>query len=207
MERFKPTSGVFLGYAGLAMALFAVGYCLFSVHTVVGLRVGLGAAFGAVLIWVSQLRPRVTAYADALLLKGSLQDIRIPYLAIEEVSVTQMLNVFAEGRRYVCVGIGKGIAAETRERAKRQRERDKLQARGTRSGRARELSEKADAAAPDQTAMSYHTFVVTRIEELVDRAKRDQRGAEVPPVTRSVALPEVVGLAVTAVAFLVSLLV
>ena len=37
----------------------------------------------------------------------------------------------------------------------------------------REFSEKAELAAPDQTAMSYQTFVVTRIEELVDQAKRE----------------------------------
>jgi hypothetical protein len=207
VERFKPTSGMAAGYAGLAMALFAIGYCAFAVHTVVGLRVALFALFAMVVIWVSQLRPRATAYADWLVLHGSVHDVRIPYRAVEHVSVTQMLNVWAHGKRYVCVGIGKGIAAESRERAKKLRERDKLQS-GLRAGRSREFSEMAEAAAPEQTAMSYHTFVVTKIEELVDRAKRSSVSeGDAPAVTKHLAVPEVVALVVTGAAALVSLLV
>lgn len=207
VERFKPTSGLAVGYAGLAIAVFAIVYCAVAVHTVVGLRIALFAVFGIVVIWVTQLRPRATAYPETLVLHGSVQDVSIPYRAVEHVSVTQMLNVWAHGRRYVCVGIGKGIASETRERAKKLRERDKLSS-GLRAGRSREFSELAEAAAPDQTAMSYHTFVVTKIEELAERAKRTTPAdAEVAPVTKKLAVPEVAALVVTALAFAVSLLV
>jgi len=56
VERFRPTTGLFVGYAGLAVAAFAVVCVLVAVHTVTGLKVALGALFAAVVIWVSQLR-------------------------------------------------------------------------------------------------------------------------------------------------------
>jgi hypothetical protein len=202
VEHFKPTTGMILGWAGLALAAFAIGYCALEVHTLVGLRVALGAGAAGVVIWMTQLRPRATAYEDSLVLRGSMRDVEVPYVAIEEVSVTQMLNVHAEGRRYVCVGIGKSIVTDVRQRAKKERQSNALGG----GGRLRQFSEKAEMAAPDQTAMSYQTFVVTRIEELVDQAKRrarDRRDDEVPPVRSRVILPEVVALTVTTVAFVV----
>jgi hypothetical protein len=198
LERFKPTTGTFIGIAGLLIAAFALGYVVLNVHSMVGLRIGLGAVFGAVVVWVSQLRPRVTAYTKDLHLKGVLRDARVPYVLIDEVWVGE--------RRLVCIGIGKSLGSDIRQRAKKERQGSLLGA-----SRTREFSEKAELAAPDQTAMSYHTFVVTRIEELVDQAKRDLRrsggSTEGEEVRRPYAVPEIVALAVTGLAFLVSLFV
>ena len=206
LERFKPTTGTLIGIAGLLVAAFALGYVLISVHTVVGLRIGLGAVFGAVVVWVSQLRPRVTAYTKQLHLKGPLRDARVPYVLIDEVTMAQTLNVWVGEQRFMCIGIGKSLGSDIRQRAKKERQGSLLG-----SSRTREFSEKAELAAPDQTAMSYHTFVVTRIEELVDQAKRDLRrsggSTEGEQVRRPYAVPEIVALAVTGLAFLVSLFV
>jgi hypothetical protein len=177
-----------------------------NVHSMVGLRIGLGAVFGAVVVWVSQLRPRVTAYTKDLHLKGPLRDARVPYVLIDEVTMAQTLNVWVGEQRLVCIGIGKSLGSDVRQRAKKERQGSLLGA-----SRTREFSEKAELAAPDQTAMSYHTFVVTRIEELVDQAKRDLRrsggNTEGEEVRRPYAVPEIVALAVTGLAFLVSLFV
>jgi hypothetical protein len=206
VEHFKPTTGAILGWAGIALAVFAIGYCALEVRNIVGLRVALGAAAAGVVVWMTQLRPRATAYDESLVLRGSVRDVEVPYVAIEEVSVTQMLNVHVEGRRYVCVGIGKPIVTDVRQRAKKERQSNALGG----GGRLRQFSEKADMAAPDQTAMSYQTFVVTRIEELVDQAKRrarDRRDDSIPPVRSRVTVPEVAALVVTLVAFVVACLV
>ena len=204
VERFKPTNGAFVGYAGLALALFAIVYVLLAVHTVVGLRVALGALFAAAVVWVTQLRPRAAAYPGRLLLKGSLKDTSIPYVAIDEVALGQTLNIWAGGRRHVCIGIGLSVGKDIRQRAKKQRQTSLL---GT--NRLHEFSEKAELAAPDQTAMSYHTFVVTRIEELVEQARKDaaRPGAQgvSPEVRRTYAVPEIVALVGTALAFVGSL--
>ena len=204
LERFKPTTGMLVGWAGMAVAAFALGYVVISVHTVVGLRIGIGALFAAALIWVTQLRPRVTAYTRDLHLQGSLRDARVPYVAITQVSLGQTLNIWVGERRFVCIGIGKSLAADVKQRAKKENQGSLLG-----KSRMRELSDKADLAGLDQTAMDYQTFVVTRIEELVDQAKRQRKFAgdtgELPPVLRPYAVPEIVALAVTGLAFVVSL--
>jgi hypothetical protein len=204
VEQFRPTTGAFAGYAGLGIALVAVVYCAVAVHTVVGLRIALAAMFAAVVVWVTQLRPRATAYPATLLLLGSLRDIWIPYRRIDEVALGHALNIWADGRRYVCIGIGLSLVTDMRQRAKKQREPSLLS-----SSRAREFSEKAEMAAPDQTAMGYHTFVVTRIEELVEHARKEAArsgdGTEPPEVRRSYAVPEIATLVVTGVAFVVTL--
>jgi hypothetical protein len=204
LERFKPTTGIFIGWAGVAIAAFALGYVALDVHTLVGLRIGLGALFAAALIWVSQLRPRVTAYTRELHLLGSVRDARVPYVAIDEVTMGQTLNVWVGDQRFVCIGIGRSLGADIRQRARKQSQGSLLG-----KSRTRDFSEKADLAGLDQTAMSYHTFVVTRIEELVDQAKRKRGPAGGAPedteVRRPYAVPEIVAVTVTGLAFLVSL--
>ena len=206
LERFKPTTGMFVGWAGIALVVFTIGYVVITVHTVVGLRIALAAAFAGVLVWVSQLRPRVTAYTERLKLQGALRDTVVPYVLIDEVTMAQTLNVWVGEQRFVCIGIGKSLGSDIRQRAKKERHGSLLGA-----SRTREFSEKAEVAAPDQTAMSYHTFVVTRIEELVDQAKRELRrsggSTEGEEVRRPYAVPEIVALAVTGLVFVASLFV
>jgi hypothetical protein len=206
LERFKPTTGIFIGYVGLVVAAVTLFYSTFYVHSVVGLRLSIAAVLAAVIIWVTQLRPRVTAYVERLHLKGSLRDAHVPYPLIDEVTLGQTLNVWVGDKRYVCIGIGQSFVADARQRAKKQKQSSLL---GT--SRTQEFSEKADRAAPDQTAMSYTTFVVTRIEEIVDKAKRDlkARGGTTDglQVTRPWAVPETAALVVSALAFVASLFV
>ena len=156
LERFKPTNGLLTGYAGLALAVFAIGYVAINERTLIGLQVGLGALFFGVVIWLTQLRPRAAAYPNMLRLKNSLRDADIPYLAIDEIAMGQTLSVWVGERRYVCIGIGNSIRADLRQRARNQRQGSLLST--SRPGS--ELSEKASYASLDQTATSYPTFVV-----------------------------------------------
>jgi hypothetical protein len=203
VERFQPTSGVFVGRAGLLLCAVAIGYVALSVHTVTGLRVGLAVAFFGILVWMTQLRSRATVYPDRLLLRNSVRDAVLPLALIDEVSVRQTLNVWVGDRRYVCVGIGSSLRSMFKES---RRSRDGSSLLG--AGRWREFAERAERAAPDQSAMSYETFVVTRIEELVEQAKKAAARAggtvDVAP-TQPFAWPEIVALTVTGVAFVVSL--
>jgi hypothetical protein len=204
LERFKPTNGIFVGWAGMATAAFAIGYTAIYVHDVVGLRIGLGALFAAVVIWVSQLRPRATAFPGALHLKGALRDAHVPYALIDDVAMGQTLTVWAVGRRFVCIGIGKSLGTDIRQRAKKERQSSLLG-----SSRWHDFSERAEAASMDERATDYQTFVVTRIEELVDEARREQkrRPEQSAPggVRRVYAVPEIVALVSTGLAFVVSL--
>ncbi|MGH3493621.1 MAG: hypothetical protein ACRDQ1_10330 [Sciscionella sp.] len=201
LERFKPTSGQFVGYAGLLAAIVAVGYCLFAVRSRTGTQVAAGAAFAAFLIWSTQLRPRATAYRRKIVLKNVLTDITVPYSAIEHVSMGQALTVWAEDRKHVCIGIGVGIRDEMRSRRKAMRRAPSIVG----ESRWREFSRKAEMAAPDVHDVRYQDFVVTRIQELVDKDRRSSRDAEPAAVLRELAWLPIGGIALTGVAFVAAL--
>jgi hypothetical protein len=202
VERFKPTSGHFFGYVGIAVAGFALGYVVLFVHTVTGLRIGLGAVFFGVLVWMTQVRPRATAYPHHVVLKNSVRDAHVPLGAVDEVSIGQMLSLWVGETRYVCIGIGNTMRNDFKERRRSMLEEAEV---GT--SRFSELKRKADLANLDERAMSYQTFVVTRLEELVEEAKREhaRQQTEPPAPHHEVAWPLVALLAVTGLAFVVSL--
>lgn len=199
VERFKATSGFFAGYTGLVLAAFSVGYVLLSVHTLTGLRVGLGMTLFGLVTWVTQLRSRATAYPDHLVLKNSVRDAVIPLTLIDKVTVRQTLNVWVGERRYVCIGIGTPIRGIFKSR------KNTAGSSPLGMGRMREFSEMADRAAPDQTAMAYEAFVATRIDELVESANKQFAGESGTAKAQYVyAWPEITALVVTGVAFAVS---
>jgi hypothetical protein len=199
VERFAPTSGLLLGWTGLVAVAVAVVWVAFAVHTVTGLRVGLGAVLFGLVVWVTQLRPRATAYVDRLVLRNSLRDTHIPMRAIDEVAVRHSLQVWTGDERHQCIGIG----VSPREHLKSLKRRKQQQLGPSRW---QEFSAKAEAAAPDQSAMSYTTFVENRIVELAEAARKEHRGEEGAAVRRSWAWPEVVAFVAVGAAFVVSLL-
>ena len=203
VERFKPTTGGVVGWLGIAVAVGMIVYVSVAVHSRQGLQVGLGALFALVLVWVTQLRPRVTAYPRHLLLKGSVRDVAVPYVAVDELTMGQTLNVWVRGRRYVCIGIGKPLGYDVRQRMRAHNQGGVL---GT--NRVVDPSGRSDfrSRAPD---LSYESFVMTRLGDLVAEARAEQRAAAVPAdasVRPAYAVPEIVALVVTGLAFLASLL-
>jgi hypothetical protein len=204
VERFKPTNGLVVGWCGMAMAVLVIGYVAVAEHSVVGLRYVLGAAFAAVVIWVTHLRPRATAYADALVLHGMVSDVTVPYLAVQDVTMGQTLNVWAGGRRYVCVGIGRSVAFETRQ---------KMRAHGSGgllgANRVTRFGGPPEAAARHDLPTTYPTFVLQRIDDLVASARTQHRPkvGERPAVRKQYVPPVLAALLGSAAAFALSLLV
>jgi len=201
VEWFKPTNGLVVGWFGVALAVLAIGYAAVAEHSLLGLRIALGAAFVGVLVWVTQLRPRVTAHAETLTVHRPLSDVVLPYLAVDEVTMGQTLNIWSGGRRYVCVGIGKPIGFDTRQRMRAQRAGGQLG--GNRAG---ELS---GAGAGRFPAPTYQDFVLSRIGDLVAAARQQPRDAsERTPVARvRYAVPELLAIVLTGAGLLASLLV
>jgi hypothetical protein len=188
---------MFPSAVGLLFAAVGIGYVALEVHTVTGLRIGLGLAFLGVLVWVTQLRSRVTAYPDTIVLKNSLVDTSVPLRLIEDVSASRTLNVWVGDRRYVCIGIGQPM------RTMLKGERRNTQGIGMRG--LQDYAESANRPAPDQSATAYENFVVTRLEELVEQAKKS--AVDQPTelrVQRSFAWPEIAALILTGAAFLSS---
>jgi hypothetical protein len=199
IERFRPTTGAAVGWSGLGTIVLVVAYCLLEVHTVVGLRVVLGCLLGAIVLWVTQFRPRVTAYDRGLLLIGSIRDTLVPYAAVDDVRLGQMLVVRSGGRRFTCVGIGQSLGADMRRRLRATGHGNTLDLHrnyvfaGTQPG-----------ADQEEAGMSYHEFVMTKINELLVAHPRMAEDAR-PPVRRAYAVPEIAALLVTGAVFLASL--
>lgn len=202
VERFVPTSGRIVGFVSLAVIAGLVIYIAANVQTTTGLRLGTGLVFAGVLVWITQLRPRATVYPETLHLKNSLQDATVPLVLIDEVSVRRMLSVWVDGERYVCIGIGTPL-----------RKMVKAKGRGPSAllgwDRLEAYTEEATPLRPDQTAMSYQDFVEQRIVGLVQDARRrsvhsDGSVTESRP-RRAWAWPEIIALAGTGTAFVLSL--
>jgi hypothetical protein len=131
-----------------------------------------------------------------------VRDAHVPYVSVDEVSMSQTLNIWSGGRRYVCIGIGQSLREDIKAR------RRKEQATG--GGRLTQFALMAERASTDERAMSYQTFVLTRLEELVDQAKREHgRRPETAhePARHVLAWPEVSALVVTGLAFVAAFLV
>jgi hypothetical protein len=197
VERFKPTGGQVVGWLGEGLVLVFIGYIVARVHTVGGLQTGLALVVCGTVIWTTQLRPRVTAYADTLVLQNMLRDAIIPLRMVEEVSVRQVLHVWAGGRRYSCAGVGRSVRALVGHK------RTSVRVLGL--GKLHDLADKADAPHPEQTAMPYATFVETRIDDLVKLARRNPAGSAETGVRQVWAFPELALLGVSSAAFVVSL--
>jgi hypothetical protein len=196
VERFKPTNGLVAGWCGLALVALVILYAALQEHSVLGARLVLGSALAGVLVWVTQLRPRITAYPDALLMHGSISDVTIPYALVDEVTMGQTLNVWARGRRYVCVGIGLSLGYDVRQRLRAQRSGGLL-------GENRVAGFAAETARSDPT---YQSFVLSRIHDLVAEARHSGETSPEPEVRKQYAVPELAGLVLTGAAFVVSLL-
>jgi hypothetical protein len=118
-------------------------------------------------------------------LHGTVTDTVVPYAAVDEVTMGRTLNVFVGAKRHVCVGIGRSMR---------------------------------DRTPPDRRAgIDYHDVVLDRVTSLVtvaraqpvsgpDPGQADRTTTPVGGVSRYVALPEVVALVGTGLAFAVSLL-
>lgn len=199
VERFKPTTGAFVGWSGLTLAAGTIVYVLLNEHNRFGLQLGLAALFAGLAVWVTQLRPRVTAYPDTLLMQGSIRDTHVPYVLIDEVAMAQTLNVWVGRKRYVCVGIGKSIGFDMRQRVRSQGGNTLF------GSRAYQFTGKAEVGGTERKS-SYQVYVLDRITDLVAASKaRGLEDAE-PRVRQQYAVPEIAGLLVSGVAFALSLL-
>jgi hypothetical protein len=176
VHAFRPTAGTVMGTAGLAAAAVVVVVALVTDQSATGIRVALVAALVGVLIWMVLLRPRVTAYADTLVLHNMASDTFLPLAGIESAAVGLTLHVWVDGRRYTCPGIGRS----TRSMMRAQR-------RG----------------AVTTGEEDYASFVESTIEGLARSAQRDLRG-DPSPVRREWAVRELAALAVLTLALAVS---
>jgi hypothetical protein len=179
VERFHPTNGRFSGFLGLGCAAVVLVLAVAAWDTGRALGVAIVACLGGVLVWVAMLRPALWATEHDLVLRSMFHTDRVPLGSIDKVAVGQVLAVTAGGKRYVSPVIGYTARQSIKAKA----------------GSARDTK-------PQTPVDSYQVFVEERIAHLA-KEHRDRFGDVGARVRRSYAWPEIAGVAVTAVAFVI----
>ena len=176
-EKFPPTSGRVMGVLAVGLAVALCVYAIVDGRGGFEAPVAWGAAFAAVVSYASLLRPAVRVDAGALILRNMIDTNVVPLAMIDEVVVRQVLVVRAGDKRYVSPAIGNSFFRTIRPKTARDGE----------------------------TELTYPDYVRDRILHLADGARRRAGSGELPPVRRLWAWPEIAGLVVTALGFVVAL--
>ncbi|QCX28276.1 hypothetical protein [Nocardioides jishulii] len=105
-ESFAPTSGTFVGWFVIAVAVVVAVLGVLDGTDGFGPAALVAALVASVFAWLTLLRPRVLLQGDAVVLRQSLSTTRIPLAAVEDVSVRHVLEISAGGKRYATAAIG-----------------------------------------------------------------------------------------------------
>jgi len=178
VEKFPPTSGRVMGVLAVGLSVAVMLYALFDGEDGFEAPVAWGAAFAAIMSWAALLRPAVSVERDELVLRNMVDTHHIPLAAIDEVAIRQVMAVRADEKRYVSPAIGHSFMRTMRPRTERGGER----------------------------TFTYQEYVRDRLLDLADGARKRLAGAEAPSPTRVWALPEIAGLVITAIGFVVTIL-
>jgi hypothetical protein len=189
-ESFRPTSGQVPGWIGLVLVAAVVVFGLADRDRGFPAPVVAGALVLGVLDWAALLRPRVRLEGRWLVLRNMLETVRIPLAAIEEVAVRQVLAVRAGDRRFVSPAVGRSLRRSMR-------------------------GEKPATMPARPGEQPYPDFVEERIRHRAEEARAvegvarysDEQVALAAGVRREPAWPEIGLLALTVVAFVVTLVV
>src|SRR3954447_10333872 len=160
VEKFAPNGGTFIAVIGGLVALAFIVLWVVDIHRV-SLWVPALATLGAVIVWMSTVRPRVWVQDHELVLRNMLTTTYIPLASIEEVAVRQVMAVRAGGQRYVCAGVGRSL-------------RSALKGSAVETAREQLGGLRGELAKVREPGMHYADYVEIRVQELIneDRMRR-----------------------------------
>lgn len=146
---FRSASGMLIGVVGLVVLLLLCGFG-FADSDVKGRLVSLGLALlvgGA--IWATLIRPALIFRPESLLLRNILDEVELPWTAVDEIQVRSMAVVHSGSQRYTCVGLSRSRRSMVApSKNPRTSVADQAAEFGTEKGRhARESSTEAEVAA------------------------------------------------------------
>jgi hypothetical protein len=200
VQSYGPTSGTISGVLGLVLVSVIGVSMLIEDRDIGGVRLALLMALADVLIWAFLLRPRIIIEPPVVVLRNAFIDQTIPLDQVEQVVVRAFTVLRANGKKYVGVAVGHPVR-------KLGRGAGNVQV-GNAGRRGRTMN---TDMGPTPTTKSRNSTV--NMPDFVEERLRDAVAHEKlgPPsqghVVRSWAVPELVALAVLAVAFVVSILI
>lgn len=120
-QSFGPTSGVGTGWVGLgALVLVAVATGV-QERSLLGVRVVLGVALAATLVWCYLLRPRLRIGPRAVVLRNAYADLVLPLHRVDGVRMSTVTKIYTDDdRTWVGVAVGHPVRAMMRESAGRR---------------------------------------------------------------------------------------
>ena len=151
VERFRPTSGRFSGWAAVLLSAAVLVAMVVYLDDGFPAWVGGVALLVGVLAWASMLRPALWVTEEHLVMRNLAETVHIRLAAVEELAVRQFLAVRAGDRRLVSTVLGRTWRRSMTSRPAPSSED------GTREG------------------MRYVDWAEHRLRELVDAA-RDRAG-------------------------------
>lgn len=128
IEHFSPTSGRWVGWAGVVLAVLLAGLGLASWQEGWAPTLVVGALLGVVVLYAGVLRPRVSLTPRHLVLRGMTDTVHVPLAAIEQMVIRQVLAVRAGEKRYVSSGLGRSWRALSRTPAATLEQRREISA-------------------------------------------------------------------------------
>lgn len=197
---YPPTSGTASGWIGLLIAAVFVVAVVAGDRTVVGARFAFAAALFGLLMWCYMLRPRVVVGGSELELRNPLSSWHVPLVDVRSIEVRAVTIVTTEERRYDGVAVGR--PARTLLRGNQQRTRFMAT-----PGRTMRLPNEPEATRLQRGQLDANAVADLVVEQVLfgaDQAR--ERGEASRPATRTWAVLELAGLAVLAVALVVTFL-
>ncbi len=186
-EDFRPSSGRFVGLAGLAAALGLVVVSLLDPSLGLPAWAYAAAVLAGVLVWAALLRPRVWVGDGFLVLRTMFETVELPLASVDSVVVRQVLVVVADGRRYTSPALGRARRALVRSDAGRA-------PRGGGGGVGAAfglggLGGRLDAGAeqPRALGVDYAAYVESRLVERTTRGRTEAATRPTSPEAHAVA--------------------
>lgn len=199
---FRPTSGTAVGWAGVVLALIALGSVVAGDHTLGGVRFGLASGIFGLLVYCFMLRPRVVIRRADLELRNPFGSWHVPLAGVRAVVVRAVTRVHTDERRFDGVAVGRPVRSMMRGQQVRQRT---VGVPGLGASRYTEDASASQMPRGQLDADMVADFLVEQVLLAADRAREAGRPAGTP--TRSWAWPELTVLGVLVVSLAVTLVV
>jgi hypothetical protein len=120
VEAFRPTSGYWLGWFGVVLFAAVAAEVLGRSRSGSSLAAASALAWGALVMWIGLVRPRVLARSDHVLLRNAFRDTAVPWHLVDGVLVRLTLRVYVGDEIHQAASISRGarpaVGGSTRRR-------------------------------------------------------------------------------------------
>jgi hypothetical protein len=198
---FTPTSGTTIGWCGLALVVGVLVFILVEDRSTVSIRFALAVAMFGVLVWCYMLRPRLVIGPAEVELRNAFSSWHVPLVEVRRVAVRTITRVYTADGQYDGVAVGRSVrslrtgGAGARRPSRMPGLNPSFSIEDTPALKRPQANLDADGIAD---------FVTEQLLAAADRVRAEgPRGGSAP--YRTWAVPELTGLLVLVLGFVVSL--